>query len=91
MKTIAIKQKSNRNRLMISAFLLALTLPAFSQGNGAEDRSYTVGILSAVLFALAVGVLMLISLIKQKNKDKKKLHRYLHTQRKHGKLTTYKY
>ena len=91
MKTQTIKLKNNKQRLIVSLFLLALTLPMFSQTNETGDKSYTVGILSAVLFALAVGVLMLVSLIKQKNKDKKKLHRYLHAQRKHSKLTAYKY
>lgn len=92
MKTLVTNLKNNKQRLIVSFLLLALTSPAFSQSESASDKYYTIEILSAILFVLALGVLMLVSLIKQKNRDKKKLHRYLHAQRKQsGFSTSFKY
>lgn len=89
MKTIISNLKNNSQRLIVSLFLLALYSPAYSQGNSFEDKYFTVEITIAVVFVVALGVLMLISLLKQKSRDNKKIRQHLH--RKHNQLSHMKY
>ncbi len=89
MKTIISKLKNNSQRLIVSLFLLALYSPAYSQGNTFEDKYFTVEITLAVVFVAALGVWMLVSLLKQKSRDSKKNRQHLH--RKHNQLSHMKY
>ena len=89
MKTIISKLKNNSQRLIVSLFLLAIYSPAYSQGNSFEDKYFTVEITVAVVFVAALGVWMLVSMLKQKNRDSKKVRQHLH--RKHSQLSHIKY
>jgi ABC-type nickel/cobalt efflux system permease component RcnA len=89
MKTIISKLKNNSQRLIVSLFLLAIYSPAYSQGNSFEDKYFTVEITVAVIFVVALGVWMLVSMLKQKNRDNKKVRQHLH--RKHNQLSHIKY
>lgn len=89
MKTIISNLKNNSQRLIVSLFLLAIYSPAYSQGNSFEDKYFTVEITAAVVFVVALGVWMLVSMLKQKNRDSKKIRQHLH--RKHNQLSHIKY
>lgn len=89
MKTIISNLKNNSKRLIVSLFLLALYTPAFPQGNSFEDKYFTVEITIAVVFVAALGLWMLVSLLKQRSRETKKTRQHLH--RKHNQLSHMKY
>ena len=81
MKATKSVTKNNTQRLIISALMLVLTTSVYSQGNSFDDKYFTVEIFSAVFFVAALGIWMFVVLLKQKNKNNKKVRRHLHLQR----------